>query len=124
MLKRIRRARRGLGPAALAAMLVGLVLPAAAFAFSSVYYGTIAGSPTGGSYVQSDPDDTYVLNLGAAQHDSTYLACQLFNTVGSNYVSHGFSTCAVGAPGTSYTTGRVYNESSGGSDFVEGNAST
>jgi hypothetical protein len=65
-------------------------------------------------YVQSAGAHTFYFNEGISRSGEPYLACQLFNTINANAVSHGYGYCDVYYGGGEYVTARVYNQSGSG----------
>jgi len=111
----------GFAAAALLGLLVALAYPAGAFAFSEEYGG---GSLCGSNcYVQSGGAHTFVINEGFSLEGSPTLACQLFNSKGTNEVGHGAGACDVVYVGGEYVWARVYNQS-GKTERVAGYAET
>ena len=101
-----------------AALIVGLCTAAAALAFSE-QYGFYAIGNNG--YVQSAGAHTFIFNLGSGSNGGK-LACQLFNSKGTNFVSHGNGLCTVTSNGE-FVWARVYNQS-GSTETVGGEAET
>jgi len=73
-------------------------------------------------YIQSGGAHTFYFNEGAST-GSPYLACQLFNSINANEVTHGYGYCVVYYGGGEYVWARVYNQS-GKSHTVDGYAET
>ena len=117
--------RRVSASAALAAVIF-LSVVAAAFGYAfEEYYGNVELCGTG-CYIQSGGAHTFTYNSGS--HTDTgfpYLACQLFNHEGENVVENQSGSCNVSRGNNGhYVWARVYNESGGGEDKVEGWAHT
>ena len=116
-----RRRRLAAAITVVGALLVGAALPAGALAFNEFYGG---GSLCGSNcYIQSGNAHTFILNEGFSETGSPALACQLFNSKGTNEVSHGGGGCFVAYFGGEYVWARVYNQS-GSSYRVTGYAET
>jgi len=94
---------------ACAALVMAAAIPSAAFAFAEGYGG---GSLCGSNcYIQSAGAHTFVFNEGGSLTGSPQLACQLFNSSGTNEVTHGYGYCALNYFGGAYVWARVYNQS-------------
>ena len=105
--------------ALLSAILAALFTAAAALAFSEQYgFYAIANN----AYVQSAGAHTFKLNFGVGSNGGR-LACQLFNSKGTNEVSHGNGSCGVAYGGGQFVWARVYNQS-GVTETVGGEAET
>jgi hypothetical protein len=100
-------------------LLVGLGTAAQAWAFSESYgYYEIGNN----GYVQSAGAHTFLTNAGAGSTGGR-LACQLFNSINANEVTHGNGSCSVFYGGGEYVWARVYNET-GATETVGGVAET
>jgi hypothetical protein len=92
-----------------AAFALCLCTADAASAFSESYGG---GSLCGSNcYIQSAGAHTFYVNEGLSTTGEPYLACQLFNDVKANEVTHGYGYCLVYYAGSEYVWARVYNQS-------------
>jgi hypothetical protein len=100
-------------------LFAGLGMAARASAFSE-YYGYYEIGNNG--YVQSANAHTFLANTGAGSTGGR-LACQLFNNINANEVSHGNGSCSVFYGGGEYVWARVYNET-GATETVGGFAET
>jgi hypothetical protein len=106
---------------ACAALVVAAVIPSAAFAFGEGYGGgELCGS---NCLIQSAGAHTFDYNEGGSLTGSPELACQLFNSSGTNEVTHGYGYCSLYYFGGAYVWARVYNQS-GGTYRVAGYAET
>jgi hypothetical protein len=106
---------------ACAGLVMAAAMPSAAFAFGEGYGGgELCGS---NCYFQSAGAHTFNFNEGGSLTGSPQLACQLFNSSGTNEVTHGNGFCAVSYFGGAYVWARVYNQS-GGTYRVAGFAET
>ena len=94
-----------------------------AYALYDQYYGgyNVCGN---NCYVQtSGSAHTYTFNATGIGNGG-YMACQLFNYSGYNYVKHGFSQCVIeNADPSVYKWARGYNQS-GSTSVVSGYART
>lgn len=104
---------------ALVALGAGLIMAAAAWAFTEAY-GFVAVGNNG--YVQSGGAHTFVFNTGVGETGGK-LACQLFNNNGVNEVGHGNGSCAAVYGGGQFVWARVYNQS-GATEVIGGEAET
>jgi hypothetical protein len=105
-----------------AIIVLGALFPSGALAAFEEFYG--GGSICGSNcYVQSAGAHTFNYNEGFSQSGTPALACQLFNSGGTNEVTHGGGFCSEGYFGGQYVWARVYNQS-GSSHVVTGYAQT
>jgi hypothetical protein len=92
-----------------AACVAAAVAPPGAAAFSEFYGG---GSLCGSNcYIQSANAHTFLLNEGWTEGGTPTLACQLFNSKGTNEVGHGSGYCNIYYFGGEFVWARVYNQS-------------
>ena len=120
MRKLLRARLTALAISLVTAFVMALATAGAASAFSESYGGySICGS---NCYIQSGGAHTFYFNEGSSG-GSPYLACQLFNNINANEVTHGYGYCVVYYGGGEYVWARVYNQS-GTSHAVGGYAET
>lgn len=107
---------------ATALFIAASIVPSEAAATFSEFYG--GGSICGSNcFIQSAGAHTFALNEGWTNGGTPALACQLFNSKGTNEVTHGGGFCDVFYFGGEFVTARVYNQS-GASHVVNGFAET
>jgi hypothetical protein len=103
-----------------AAVAASLICTSSAAAYSDFYGGWVCS----GCYAESSGAHTFNDNYGDSIGSATYLACQLFNHVGTaNVVTHAYQHCRVRYFGGAYVWARVYVQSAFG-DNVGGSAFT
>ncbi len=96
---------------ALAMLVVSAALLAVIASAASAYDEPYGGASICGEncYVQSSGAHTFVYNEGFSPGEA-YIACQLFNSLGVNNVSHGYRNCVITYGGGEFVWARVYNQ--------------